>query len=92
VMGASRSCRTPPFRDSVQSSSMCIRFASPHANCGVIERAHAIPCTPIYGKAILSPLKPVLPSVQLDTLPGLSRDEGGPVFAEPWQALAFALA
>jgi nitrile hydratase accessory protein len=26
------------------------------------------------------------------TLPSLPRDEGGPVFAEPWQAQAFALA
>src|SRR5215813_1830462 len=92
VTGASRSCRTPTFRDSAQSSSMCIRCASPHANCGVIKPARAIPCTPIYGKAILNPLKPVLPSVQLDTLPPLPRDEGGPVFAEPWQAQAFALA
>ena len=25
-------------------------------------------------------------------LPGIPRDEGGPVFAEPWQAQAFALA
>jgi nitrile hydratase accessory protein len=40
----------------------------------------------------LNPLKPVLPSVQLDTLSQLPRDEGGPVFAEPWQAQAFALA
>jgi len=40
----------------------------------------------------LSPLKPVLPSAQLDTLPRLPRDEGEPVFAEPWQAQAFALA
>jgi nitrile hydratase accessory protein len=37
----------------------------------------------------LNPPEPVLPSAQLDTLP---RDEGGPVFAEPWQAQAFALA
>ena len=29
---------------------------------------------------------------QLNTLPRLPRDEGGPVFAEPWQAQAFALA
>jgi nitrile hydratase accessory protein len=28
----------------------------------------------------------------LDPLPGLPRDEAGPVFAEPWQAQAFALA
>jgi nitrile hydratase accessory protein len=40
----------------------------------------------------LNPLEPVLPSVQLNTLPALPRDEGGPVFAEPWQAQAFALA
>jgi nitrile hydratase accessory protein len=29
---------------------------------------------------------------QLASLPSLLRDEGGPVFAEPWQAQAFALA
>lgn len=40
----------------------------------------------------MNPLKPVLPSTQLDTLPRLPRDEGEPVFAEPWQAQAFALA
>lgn len=27
----------------------------------------------------------------LSTLPGLPRDAGGPVFAEPWQAQAFAM-
>ena len=31
-------------------------------------------------------------SDRLDDLPRLPRDEGGPVFAEPWQAQAFALA
>jgi nitrile hydratase accessory protein len=29
---------------------------------------------------------------QFAALPSLPRDEGGPVFAEPWQAQAFALA
>ncbi len=29
---------------------------------------------------------------QLAALPPMPRDEGGPVFAEPWQAQAFALA
>ena len=29
---------------------------------------------------------------RLAALPSLPRDEGGPVFAEPWQAQAFALA
>ena len=28
---------------------------------------------------------------RLESLPRLPRDEGGPVFAEPWQAQAFAL-
>jgi nitrile hydratase accessory protein len=31
-------------------------------------------------------------SDRLSELPRLPRDEGGPVFAEPWQAQAFALA
>ena len=31
-------------------------------------------------------------SQKLAALPALPRDEGGPVFAEPWQAQAFALA
>jgi nitrile hydratase accessory protein len=31
-------------------------------------------------------------SEKLAALPPLPRDEGGPVFAEPWQAQAFALA
>ena len=35
---------------------------------------------------------PVPDSQNLAALPGLPRDEGGPVFAEPWQAQAFALA
>src|SRR6202051_3305439 len=31
-------------------------------------------------------------SEKLSALPRLPRDEGGPVFAEPWQAQAFAMA
>jgi nitrile hydratase accessory protein len=31
-------------------------------------------------------------SEYLDSLPRLPRDQGGPLFAEPWQAQAFALA
>ena len=34
----------------------------------------------------------VLDAVNLVVLPRLPRDDGGPVFAEPWQANAFALA
>jgi nitrile hydratase accessory protein len=35
---------------------------------------------------------PIPQPENLATLPRLPRDEGGPVFAEPWQAQAFALA
>jgi nitrile hydratase accessory protein len=34
----------------------------------------------------------ILETARLHALPRLPRDEGGPVFAEPWQAQAFALA
>jgi nitrile hydratase accessory protein len=40
----------------------------------------------------LSPPKPTVQSDALAALPRLPRDEAGPVFAEPWQAQAFALA
>ena len=40
----------------------------------------------------MSPSEPVAPSANLAALPRLPRDEEGPVFAEPWQAQAFALA
>ena len=35
---------------------------------------------------------PTSDTERLSALPRLPRDEGGPVFAEPWQAQAFALA
>jgi nitrile hydratase accessory protein len=40
----------------------------------------------------LSAPDPSLDTGQLESLPRLPRDEGGPVFAEPWEAQAFALA
>jgi nitrile hydratase accessory protein len=40
----------------------------------------------------LNPPDPILQSTELEDLPRLPLDEGGPVFAEPWQATAFALA
>jgi nitrile hydratase accessory protein len=40
----------------------------------------------------LSQPDPTHAAEQLAALPRLPRDEGGPVFAEPWQAQAFALA
>ena len=40
----------------------------------------------------LSQSDPTRRDEQFASLPQLPRDEGGPVFAEPWQAQAFALA
>jgi nitrile hydratase accessory protein len=40
----------------------------------------------------LSRPNPIPQSGNFAALPRLPRDEGGPVFAEPWQAQAFALA
>jgi nitrile hydratase accessory protein len=41
---------------------------------------------------ILNQLDPIADSERLAALPQLPREEDGPVFAEPWQAQAFALA
>jgi nitrile hydratase accessory protein len=40
----------------------------------------------------LNPPDPIRQSAQLAVLTRLPRDDGGPVFAEPWQATAFAIA
>ena len=87
-----RNFRTAIFRVSAQSSSRSIPCASPRASCGVNRRTSAIPCTRICGKGILNQRSLTRQPEQLAQLPRLPRDEGGPVFAEPWQATAFALA
>jgi nitrile hydratase accessory protein len=46
----------------------------------------------ICGMTILNQPNSIPQPKNLATLPRLPRDEGGPVFAEPWQAQAFALA
>ncbi len=46
----------------------------------------------IYGRTTLSRPDQRLDTERLQALPPLPRDEEGPVFAEPWQAQAFALA
>lgn len=40
----------------------------------------------------MNPPKAAADPIDVSTLPRLPRDAGGPVFAEPWQAQAFALA
>jgi len=48
-----------------------------------------MPSMSIFGTITLSQPDPTPGGEQLSALP---RDDGGPVFAEPWQAQAFALA
>jgi nitrile hydratase accessory protein len=45
-----------------------------------------------YGTTILSPLEPHPRAEMTVALPRLPMDKDGPVFSEPWQAQAFALA
>src|SRR5271168_2026916 len=71
---------------------MCIPCASPPANCGVHKQTAAIPSTWTCGKTILNQPKSIAQADTLAVPPRLPRDDDGPVFAEPWQAQAFALA
>src|ERR1700730_9107380 len=64
---------------------------SPRANCGASKPRRAMPCTSISGTTILSQPDPTPGAERLSALPRLPRDDAGPVFAEPWQAQAFAL-
>ena len=50
-----------------------------------------MPSTSIFGTITLNQPDPKLGAQQFFGLPRLPRDDGGPVFAEPWQAQAFAL-
>jgi nitrile hydratase accessory protein len=49
---------------------------------------HFVPC----GTTTLNGPDPTIDSERLAELPRLPREDGGPVFAEPWQAQAFAIA
>jgi nitrile hydratase accessory protein len=64
---------------------MFTRFASRHASCGVKRRPRATAFISISGNITLN-------QSDLAALPQLPRDDAGPVFAEPWQAQAFAIA
>src|SRR5260370_9148204 len=87
---ASLSSPTPTPISKAKSRSMFTRCASPRATCGASKPRLTIPFTWICGMTILSQPDPI--RERHAELPQLPRDEGGPVFAEPWQAQAFALA
>src|SRR6202171_1459105 len=83
---------TPAPITSARSPSMFTPCASPHANCGASKPHNRIPFTSTCGTTTLTQLDPIRDPRVLAELPQLPRDVGGPVFAEPWQAQAFALA
>src|SRR4029077_19450627 len=64
----------------------------PRESCGASRLNRKIPYIFQCGMTILSQHNSVPDPESLAALPRLPRDEGGPVFAEPWQAQAFALA
>jgi nitrile hydratase accessory protein len=92
VIAASMSFRIPWLRHSVTSRSTCIPCALQRRSFGVRTPVESIPSTRTCRKIILNQHDSVPDSGNLAALPRLPRDAGGPVFAEPWQAQAFALA
>src|ERR1700760_1807545 len=71
----------------LSASTWC---ASRRGNSGANRPRRTTRCTWICGTTILTPRD--ASGSCFPELERLPRDEGGPVFAEPWQAQAFALA
>src|SRR6202048_5179431 len=77
---------------SARSRNMSTLCTSPRANFGASKLRPAILFMSICGMTTLSQPDPIHEAENFAALPKLPRDAGGPVFAEPWQAQAFALA
>src|SRR5262245_50268517 len=87
------SCFLMPM-GSAKSRSMSTRCGSKRGNCGGTPPVRPTLYTSICGMIILKPrdsVTNVAPALT-KALPRLPRDNDGPVFAEPWQASAFAMA
>src|SRR5260370_14173571 len=84
--------RIPTRISSARSRSMFTPCVSPRASCGASKLRPAIPFFSICGMTTLSQPDLIRDPENLAAVPELPRDAGGPVFAEPWQAQAFALA
>src|SRR4051812_26586241 len=75
-----------------RTGNTCTRFGSPRVSFGESRLLPVIPFISIYGTVTLSTPERNIHSENLAALPRIPRDEEGPVFAQPWQAQAFALA
>src|SRR5258708_8893704 len=89
---ASSFFRTPTVTCSARNRKMYTGCASPRASCGEKRLRRAILFISPCGMTTLSRPDPIPEPESLAALRSLPRDEGGPVFAEPWEAQAFALA
>ena len=89
---ASLYSRTPTPIFSVRSHSTCTQYVSPRASCGAIRPPHVMRFMSIYGTTTLNQPDPNAEFESLAASTHLSRDAEESVFAEPWQAQAFALA
>src|SRR6188768_132450 len=83
---------TPTRTFKARSVSTSTRCASPRESCGDRRPRRMTRCISTCGMTILNESDLAIAPDRLSELPRLPRDEGGPVFAEPWQAQAFALA
>jgi len=83
---------TPTHCFLARSRSMYTRCALRRVSCGERKPHRRILCMLICGTTTLNQPNSIPQPENLVMLPRLPRDEGGPVFAEPWQAQAFALA
>src|SRR6516165_2945133 len=88
---ASSSSRTPTPITSARSRNTSIPSASLHVSCGATRLSHRMPSTSICGTITLSQPDSAVQAERLNALPRLPREKEGPVFAEPWEAQAFAL-
>src|SRR5262245_34967263 len=79
---------------SARSRSISTRCDLPRASCGANTPRRATSSISTCGMTTLSASDSTSELDRFSALPRLPRDgdDGGPVFAEPWQAQAFALA
>src|SRR5258705_10387638 len=75
--------------ESASTSTLCVL---PLVNCGAKPLRRVISFISICGTITLSESEPKVNLEEHTSFAHLPRDEGGPVFAEPWQAQAFAIA
>src|ERR1051326_1822248 len=68
-----------------KNPNICIPFGSKHKSCGDPRLRPGMLSTSTCGMTTLS-------KSNFESLPRLPKDEGGPVFSEPWEAQAFAMA